>query len=493
MLYRDKEIKEVERMAVRMRKESLAICADGIQIPEGALRVLRTLEDAGYETWAVGGFVRDALSGQACADVDLATAAPWTAVRDVCTAAGMRTHETGTKHGTITVMADGEPIEVTTFRADGVYKDARHPEQVTFVRNIEEDLARRDFTINAMAFHPERGLLDPFGGVEDLRRGVIRTVGDPRKRFAEDALRILRACRFVGQLGFRLDDETRRGMMENKGLAARMPAERVAHELERLLLGAYAGLALLETVDVLAVALPELVAMKGFDQHTPYHIYDVLEHTAHVVDGVPQYPLVRWAALMHDMGKPAAFFTDPDGTGHFYAHAAISVKLAHGIMARLKLPSAFQAQVLALVERHDDVIEPTPRAVKRALARLGGDVALFHALCDLKRGDTRGQAPRCAGRIEAANELERMLDGLLSADEAFSLKALAVNGRDAMAAGVPEGPAVGQALADALDAVIDECEPNEADALRSFLARWAAERGFGKSFGKGVDEATRTP
>ncbi len=313
-----------------------------------------------------------------------------------------------------------------------------------------------------------------------MRAGIIRAVGDPRKRFAEDALRILRACRFSAQLGFAIESATYQGMMENKGLLSRVSPERVTHELSSLLLGNWAGGALAETVDVIAAVLPELVSMKGFEQHTPYHVHDVLDHTAHVVDGVPPYPLVRWAALFHDMGKPAAFFTDEDGTGHFYGHAAISVALARGIMARLSFSSAFTARVLKLVERHDDVIDATPKAVKRALARLDGDAELFAALCDLKRGDARGQAPRCAGRVQDADKLEQVLADVLAADEAFSLKKLTVNGHDVMKLGAAAGPEVGRALAAALDAVIDEDVPNEREALLAFVAEWLTEQAEGK-------------
>lgn len=446
-----------------------------IPLPPHALAALDALEEAGFESWVVGGYVRDALLGRPSADVDIATQAAWQDVQRVFEAQGHRTHETGTAHGTITVIVNEQALEVTTFRSDGAYADARHPKQVSFVRTVEEDLARRDFTMNALAYHPARGLLDPYGGLADLEAHAIRAVGDPDRRFSEDALRMLRACRFAAELGFAIEPATFEGMLANKGLLPRISAERITHELERLLLGAHAGNALVATVDVLAAVLPELVAMKNFEQRTPYHIYDVLEHTAHVLDGVPPYPLARWAALFHDMGKPAAFFTDEDGTGHFYGHAAISVMLAKGVMERLSLSSAFMARVLALVERHDDVIDLTPKAVKRACTRLGGDVDLFAALCDLKRGDARGQAPRCIGRVADADELERILADVLAADEAFSLKKLAIDGRDVMALGVPQGPLVGRALAEALDAVIDERIPNEPDALRAFVEGWRDE------------------
>lgn len=446
-----------------------------IALPPYALEALDALEEAGFESWVVGGYVRDALLDRPSADIDIATQAPWQDVQRVFEAQGHRTHETGTAHGTLTVIVGEQALEITTFRSDGAYADARHPKKVSFVRTIAEDLARRDFTMNALAYHPARGLFDPYGGHADLEARVIRAVGDPARRFSEDALRMLRACRFAAELGFAIDPATFEGMLANKGLLPRISTERITHELQRLLLGAHAGSALIATVDVLAAVLPELVAMKGFEQRTPYHIYDVLEHTAHVLDGVPPYPLVRWAALFHDMGKPAAFFTDEEGTGHFYGHAAISVMLARGVMERLALSSAFMTRALVLVERHDDVIDLTPKAVKRACTRLGGDADLFTALCDLKRGDARGQAPRCIGRVADADELERILADVLAADEAFSLKKLAIDGRGVIALGVPQGPLVGRALNEALDAVIDERIANEPDALRAFVEGWRDE------------------
>ena len=445
-----------------------------LPIPEHARRVIEVLEDAGCEAWCVGGFVRDSILGRPVSDVDIACSALWQDAERICLSAGMRVHRTGEKHGTVTVICEDDAFEVTTFRVDGAYSDARHPDEVRFVRSLEEDLARRDFTINAMAYHPQRGLSDPFGGLDDARRGIIRTVGDPVRRFGEDALRILRACRFRSQLGFAIDPATYQAMLEGKSGLLRVSAERITAELQKLLLGRHVCGAILGTADVLAAALPELVAMKGFDQRTPYHCYDVLEHTARAVEGTAPYPLVRWAALFHDMGKPGAFFQEAGGRGHFYGHAKISVALARGIMDRLTFSSTFRDRVLMLVERHDDVFEATPKAVKRALARLGGDVELFRALCDLKRGDASAQAPAYAEeRMRCADELLRMLDGILAADETFTLKHLAVNGRDAIAAGIEQGPAVGAALHAALDAVIDERIPNDREALLGFLAERA--------------------
>ena len=448
-----------------------------LDLPDFALQVIEALEADGHEAWVVGGCVRDALLGRACADVDVATSAPWREAGRSFERQGIRTHETGIAHGTITAVADGRAVEVTTYRTDGPYaEDARHPESVTFVRSVEEDLARRDFTMNAMAYHPARGLLDPFGGWADLEAGLVRAVGDPARRFSEDALRILRACRFAAQLGFRIEERTFSGMIASKGLLPRISAERVTHELDRLLTGPFAGEALLECVDVLSAVLPELVAMKEFEQHTRYHVHDVLEHTARVIDGAPASSLVRWAALLHDMGKPALFFMDANGVGHFYGHPLLSTQMARGVMARLALPSALRAQVLELVLCHDDDLLPTPRSVRRMLAGLGGDVELFRALCDLKRADAAGQAPHCRSRIAEIDEAEKVLDRILAAGDAFTLKRLAVDGRDAMELGVPEGPLVGEALGAALEAAVDGIVVNERDALRAFIAGWVAER-----------------
>ena len=450
-----------------------AATSPALPVPPQARRVIEVLEAAGFEAWCVGGFVRDSLLGRPVSDIDIACSALWPQTEEACLAAGMRVHRTGEKHGTVTVVCDDAAFEVTTFRVDGAYSDARHPDEVRFVRSLKEDLARRDFTINAMAYHPLRGLADPFGGLEDARRGIIRTVGDPAQRFGEDALRILRACRFSSQLGFSLDGATYQAMLEGKRGLLRVSSERITAELQKLLLGDNVRDALLQTVDVISAVLPELVAMKGFDQCTPYHCHDVLEHTARAVAGTPPYPLVRWAALFHDMGKPAAFFKEPGGRGHFYGHAKISVPLARGIMDRLTFSTAFRDRVLLLVERHDDVFDATPRAVKRALARMGGDVELFRALCDLKRGDASAQAPAYAEeRMRRADDLLRVLDGILAEGEAFTLKHLAVNGRDAMDAGIAQGPSVGAALAAALDAVIDEQTPNDRETLLAFLDEW---------------------
>ena len=439
-----------------------------IDLPPYALTALDALEAAGFEAWVVGGCVRDAFLGREVNDYDITTSASWQQAEQALEAAGLAVHRTGTKHGTVTAVLDGHAMEVTTYRTDGAYSDGRHPDSVQFVRTVEEDLARRDFTINAMAYHPQRGLFDCWGGREDLENGVIRAVGDPYERFAEDALRILRGCRFVAQLGFTLDPETKQAMWARKTRMSWVSDERITHELTEMLLGEHAYDALMQCVDILGAVLPELVAMKGFEQHTPYHIYDVWEHTAWVVQRSPSTALSRWAALFHDCGKPGAFFMDGE-RGHFYNHQLLSVELARSALLRMAVPGAFVADVLMLIRMHDDKIAATPKAVKRALSRMGGNPELFRALARLKRADALAQSSLSEPRVQLADDLERVLDEVLAAGDAFTLRQLAINGNDVMGLGIPAGPAVGKLLAEALEAVIDEQVPNERDALLAFV------------------------
>lgn len=440
-----------------------------ITLPEQALLALDILERSGCEAWCVGGFVRDTLMDRPTSDIDIATAAPWDQTKDLFETAGYFVAETGIKHGTVTVIIDSTPLEITTYRTDGLYLDHRHPETVTFVQSIEEDLARRDFTMNAIAYHPQRGLFDPFDGIEDIQQHIIRAVGEPQKRFSEDALRILRGMRFVSQLGFTLEDKTYKGMCDQAHLLTTIASERVAVELEGFLLGDNIHDALMSYIDVIGIVVPEALPMKDFDQKTPYHIYDVLEHTAYVLQNTPSYPLVRWAAFFHDIGKPATFFTDDNGVGHFYGHAKISVKVARAVMKRLRMPNKLINDVLTLVKVHDDVVAATPKSIKRMIRKMGGNVDLFYALCDLKKGDAAGQAPKCANRIKLADELAQVARDLVASQEVFSLKDLAIKGGDLIAHGTPPGPEVGKLLEQALDAVIDEQVINEKEALLAYL------------------------
>lgn len=439
-----------------------------ITLSESAAKALDLLEAVGFESWCVGGCVRDALLGRAVNDYDIATAASWEQAERVLADGGFAVHRTGVKHGTITAVLDGEALEVTTYRADGAYVDGRHPDGVTFVKSIEEDLARRDFTMNALAYHPDRGLLDCWGGLDDVRAGLIRAVGDPARRFAEDGLRVLRGCRFASQLGFSIEPQTLQAMRANKKMLACVSAERVTHELDGMLLGGHVGDALIECVDVLVAVLPEVAACRGFDQRTPYHIYDVWEHTARVVQCAPLTLRARWAALFHDIGKPAACFSEGDRM-HFYGHPEISARLAEGAMRRLLMAPRFIAGVLKLVRMHDRQIAASPRSVRRALAGFDGDIELFRELIGLKRADAMAQSELSRPRLDLADDLERILGDLLAADAVFTVKQLAIDGNDVMALGVPAGPSVGDALDAALEAVMDERVDNDRGQLLAFV------------------------
>lgn len=283
--------------------------APAYPVPDYGLRVLHALEDAGFEAWVVGGWVRDALLGAPMHDIDVTTSAPWQETERVLRAAGIEVHETGTAHGTVTAVIDGQPVEVTTYRVEGTYSDRRHPDEVRYVRDVREDLARRDFTVNAMAYHPDRGLLDLFGGREDLARSVVRAVGDPYRRFEEDALRVLRAVRFACRLGFEVEPRTQAALVACAPELDDIARERVGQEMNGVVASGRVSWALRNEFDVLARAVPALMPMRGLNQRSPYHAYDLLEHTARVCAGVEAFAggvptqALRWAALLHEIGR----------------------------------------------------------------------------------------------------------------------------------------------------------------------------------------------
>ena len=436
-----------------------------MRLPEDAARALEKLESAGWESYAVGGCVRDSLLGIEPHDWDLCTAAPPEAMKKVF--AGERVIETGLKHGTLTLLAPSGPLEITTFRTESGYSDCRHPDRVSFVRDIHADLARRDFTVNAMAYSPVRGLRDDFGGREDLRNGVLRCVGDPGERFREDALRILRALRFASVLGFTIEPETAAAIHRCAELLRYLAAERVLSELTKLLCGQNAGAVLREFSDVLAVPIPELRPMFGFAQHNPHHDRDVWQHTVAVVEHIPPEPVLRWAALLHDVGKPPCFSLADDGVGHFYGHAAKSTELADAILTRLRMDTAGRTRITQLIRYHDLPIAPEPKPIRRLMHKLG--VEPVRQLFALHIADTCGQSAICAGRVQTYQEAGRVLDALLAADACFSLRDLAVNGSDLLALGL-RGRAVGAALQTCLDAVMDERVANERAALLAYAA-----------------------
>ena len=429
----------------------------------GAAAVMRRLNGADYQAYLVGGCVRDALLGRPVHDHDLCTDA--TPEQMLACLTGLRVIPTGIAHGTLTVLCDGEAIEVTTFRCDGAYApDHRHPQQVRFVPSLEEDLRRRDFTVNAMAWHPDTGLIDPFGGRQDLQAGVLRCVGDPAQRLREDALRILRGLRFAAHYQWSPEPQTAAAMHQLRGLLSHISGERIFSELKGWLAAPDPSQTLLTFADVVSTILPELAPAVGFDQKSRYHCYDVYTHSVYALCRVPPEPEpVRLALLLHDSGKPSCC-TEQDGVRHFYGHAAESERLARQALTRLKADRRTLDTVALLVRRHDDPIEPTPAAVRRWLNRLGEDT--LRKLLLVKMGDTLAHAPATTvPRRRAVEQAGRVLDQVIAARDCFSLKDLAVGGQDLLALGFAPGPALGSVLQTLLAQVVDGALPNERTAL----------------------------
>lgn len=459
--------------------------------PTHALRALAVLEAAGHEAWVVGGWVRDALRGCPAHDVDVCTDATWQQSEAAFTAAGVEVHETGIKHGTVTAIVCGQPVEVTTYRIDGDYSDSRHPDSVTFVRDVREDLARRDFTVNAMAWHPDRGLLDPFGGCEDLAAGLIRAVGDPARRFEEDALRILRAVRFACRLGFLIEPGTQAALEAAAPTLDRVAQERIGSELRGIVATGRASWAIREQREVMFAALPELAPMDGFDQRSPYHVYDVLEHTLRVMEGVESLTpggaseRLRWAAMLHDVGKPTCFTIDDRGQGHFFGHPAEGMRMARALLRRLAIPHELAQPIVALVRYHDRPTQPNVSSMLSLIASVDAmsglrerseAIGLMRELLCLRRADALAKAPECRGYAYELNEHERVLGQIEREGLCWRVRDLAVSGGDLIReCGMSPGPAVGEALSRALGAVMAGELRNDHDEIIAWLARLLAE------------------
>ena len=435
------------------------------QIPPDARACIAALEAGGYSAWLVGGDVRDLCMGRRPSDADIATSAPVHTAADLLAKAGWKIIPTGVKHGTITALSPDGRLEVTTFRTEGDYADNRHPSSVRFVDSIDEDLARRDFTINAMALHPLHGLKDPFGGIEDARRGVVKAVGDPCQRFSEDGLRILRCLRFASQLSFSIDGDTLDAAAACAPSIANLSAERIEAEASKLLCGPDAARVILECHEILEFAIPGIEAMAGLDQRSPYHCFDVLEHTARVLGAVPPDPELRYAALFHDMGKPSCMTVDERGRGHFPDHPRRSEEMARSTMANLRCPRRTLEHVALLVREHDEELHATESSIRRMAARLGGDEELLRKLICLRRADALAHAPEHTGGAEEMAKTLEVLDSMDRASRVFKLSDLAITGADLKAAGMEEGPAIGAALSALFEDAVEGRIENDREAL----------------------------
>lgn len=443
-----------------------------IRIPEKVNTIIHTLAAAGQEAYAVGGCVRDALLGREPADWDITTSASPAEVK----ALFPRTIDTGIQHGTVTVMLGHEGFEVTTYRVDGAYEDGRHPKEVQFTRSLLEDLKRRDFTINAMAYNEEAGLVDEFDGAGDLERGIIRCVGRAEERFTEDALRIMRAFRFSAQLGFTLEEQTREAAGKLCGNLRKVSAERIQAELVKLLTSPHSEkLRDAWEAGITWVVLPEFDVCMACGQNNPHHIYSVGEHILHSLQEVEAEKILRLTMLFHDFGKPTVKTTDEKGIDHFKRHQEVSEELARTILRRLKFDNETVRQVTKLVWCHDYHPALTPAGVRRAVNRIGED--LFPLYLKVQRADILAQNPSMQGpKFQALGEVERLYEEIVREKDCITLKDLAVDGRDLIKAGFPAGPLLGEILKHLLEQVLEEPEKNRKEELLL-----EAVRKYGKS------------
>ena len=441
-----------------------------INIPKGASQILRRLEEHGYEAFVVGGCVRDSLLGKVPHDWDITTSALPMEVK----ALFPRTIDTGLQHGTVTVLAAGQAYEITTYRVDGEYLDGRHPSRVTFTASLEEDLKRRDFTINAMAFSESTGLRDFFGGADDLKKGVIRAVGDPRGRFGEDALRIMRAVRFSAQLGYEIEDKTLRAMKELAPTLKKISAERVAAELEKTLVSPHPErLRLAYECGITAVVLPEFDRCMETPQNNPHHMYNVGEHTIHALENARPDRVLRLALLLHDFGKPDCLTTDEKGIDHFYGHPEVSAELVDRILRRLKYDNLTRKRVVTLARYHDRAVRNTEPGVRKAVIRIGED--LFPLWLEVKRADALAQSTyRREDKLAELDRICRIYEKILEQKDCLSLKDLAVSGNDLIAEGMKPGREIGRVLGAMLEDVVNTPEHNTRDYL---LAHWLPKKG----------------
>ena len=432
-----------------------------ITLPIPVARALSVLEACGYEGYTVGGCVRDSLLGRTPNDWDITTNATPAQMKECF--GDFRVIETGIRHGTLTVIVDGMQLEITTYRNDGEYLDNRHPVQVTFSERIEDDLSRRDFTVNAMAYHPTRGFVDLFGGREDLQNRIICAVGDAKTRFCEDGLRILRAIRFASVLDFDIEEDTAKAVHECRNLLSGIAAERVREEFCRLICGRGAVRILREYIDVIAAFLPELSRCVGFDQNTKYHCYDVFEHTLQALTFCENDDLItRLGVLLHDIGKPLCYTEDERG-GHFKGHAPVGVEITKEVLSRLRFDNETVRRMELLVEWHDIPLSAEKKRVKRLMQRMS-DADILRLL-EIKRCDRLAHATDYREIPPELALIPSVIDEIRAEDACLSLRTLAVGGDDLMELGIPKGKRIGEMLHILLEEVIEERLPNEKSAL----------------------------
>ncbi|MFG6337991.1 MAG: CCA tRNA nucleotidyltransferase [Lachnospiraceae bacterium] len=432
-----------------------------IQLPEKVHKIIDTLEEAGFEAYAVGGCVRDSILGREPDDWDITTSAKPEEMKRLFP----RTVDTGIKHGTVTVLLGGEGFEVTTYRIDGTYEDGRHPSEVTFTSNLKEDLLRRDFTINAMAYNERDGLVDLYGGLADIDKQVIRCVGDAVERFEEDALRMLRAVRFSAQLGYRIDEVTGEAVKALAPNLQKISAERIRVELVKLVTSPHPDyLRTAYELGITAQVLPEFDLCMETPQRHRHHCYDVGEHILHSMLGVEPDKVLRLGMLFHDIGKPQTLTVDPDGTTHNKRHPLEGEKITRKVMRRLKFDNDTTDKVTKLVLYHDYDIAPTEAGVRRAVNRIGEDI--FPMIFTVRRADIAAQSDYMREeKLAKVAYIEKLYREVLARRDAVTLKDLAISGNDLIAGGMPPGRQIGETLSALLERVLDDPSLNTREIL----------------------------
>lgn len=429
--------------------------------------IFNTLENAGYECFIVGGCVRDFLLNKIPHDVDFTTNALPEEIKECFK--DYNNVDKGIKHGTITVILNHIPYEITTYRVDGDYLDNRHPTKVKFVKNIKDDLARRDFTINAIAYNPSIGFVDCFNGLQDLKDGIIRCVNEPMQRFNEDALRILRALRFSAVLNYKIEPNTEKACYTLSNLLKNISVERVVVELFKTIVEPSSHKIIFDYIDIWAKVIPELKKMQGFNQHNPHHIYDVLKHTCVALEGANKDLIVRLTVLFHDIGKPDSFSMKEDGVGHFYGHALKSVDITRDIFNRLKVDNNTKNQVLTLIKYHDLDLQATEKYIKKLCYKLG-NLEMVKKLVLVQRADNFGQAPLYPERINKFNQIDEIIKKLEKENLTFTLKDLAVDGIDMIEIGL-SGKDIRDSLKFLLESVLNEKVKNDKNELINYLRK----------------------
>ncbi len=436
-----------------------------INIPEYAQKALGLLHAQGFKAYIVGGCVRDAVLGKTPNDYDICTDCTPNVMKKVFE--GLPTIETGIKHGTLTVLIDRQPIEITTFRSDGEYSDHRKPDSVRFEKELSEDLKRRDFTVNALCYNDSEGIVDMFGGISDIQNRIIRCVGKPQERFDEDALRILRALRFSSVLGFSIEDNTSRAIHDQKELLRQISAERIAAELKKLLCGADPARILTEYRDVMAVIIPQLEPCFDFAQNNPHHCFDVYQHICHSVNNIEPDWVLRLTMLLHDIAKPLVHTVDENGIDHFKTHQLKSAELARKITASLKLDNKSRSRIHSLVLEHDNRIPAKKKSVRRFLSKYDQD--FFADYLKVRRADTLAQSGYFRKeKLNELDELEAIAKQIAEQELCLHISDLAVNGNDLINQGL-SNKQIGDGLKALLDAVIEERVENKREKLLAYL------------------------